>query len=193
MNEAYDITERECDECTVCCHTLSIDTPELVKTPNKTCVNLKDTGGCAIYETWPTICQKWFCAWRKMPNLDDSWRPDKIGVLLEFARENFPAPFTDRVGFRLTILNKEKIGKNRKVAKFIIEQINNGVPCLLSFGLDENTEPVPAFLNFALQKAVKSNNINAVLRELVKVVEVCDKRPKLTLKIEDGQLVAASE
>ena len=54
-------------------------------------------------------------------------------------------------------MSKNKLSKNRKFARFIMEQINNGTPCILAYGIEENTEPAAAFLNFALKKAVKSN------------------------------------
>ena len=185
----YLVQGRECGECTVCCKTLSINTPELKKTPNRPCSNLRPEGGCSLYPQWPSICQKWYCAWRNMVDLDDSWRPDLIGILTEFARENFPAPFTQRVGYRFTVLDRVKLAKNRKFAKFVMEQIRNGTPCLLSFGLDEDTEPAAAFLNIALERAVKSNNINAVLRELVKAMEACAQRPKIKFAVENDELV----
>lgn len=73
-----------------------------------------------------------------------------------------------------------------------MKQIKNSVPCLLAFGAEENTEQAAAFLNFALEKAVKSNNINAVLRELVKALDACDQRPKITYEIKNNTLVKAN-
>ncbi len=185
----YLVQGRECGECTVCCRTPTIDTPELKKTPNQNCINLKSEGGCSLYPEWPPVCQKWYCAWRNLSDLDDSWRPDRINILIEFARENFPAPFTKRVGFRFTILDRHKLAKNRKFAKFVMQQVRNGTPCLLAFGLEEDTETAAAFLNFALERAVKSNKINVVLRELVKAMEACEQRPKIKFAIENDELV----
>ncbi|MBT6467519.1 MAG: hypothetical protein HOK50_07670, partial [Kordiimonadaceae bacterium] len=122
--------------------------------------------------------------------LDDSWRPDQNKIMIEFSRENFPDPFAERTGFRFTILDKNKLSKNRKFARFIMEQINNGTPCILAYGIEENTEPAAAFLNFALKKAVKSNKVNAVLRELIKALEACDNRPKISFKLENDELVS---
>ncbi|HPF46181.1 MAG TPA: hypothetical protein PK690_04890 [Emcibacteraceae bacterium] len=146
-------------------------------------------GGCSIYNSRPNVCQKWFCAWRNLPDLDDSWRPDKMGVLLEFADENFPPPFAGRIGFRFTILDKKKIENNKKLAKFIIQQMKNGVPCILTYGNDEETEPATAFLNIALFSAVQSNNINNVLFELKKAIQACEKIPKIKVKVKNGKLV----
>ncbi|MCP5382816.1 MAG: hypothetical protein H6912_10675 [Kordiimonadaceae bacterium] len=160
-----------------------------MKLPNNTCSNLKTNGGCAIYQTRPTVCQNWFCAWRNLPELDENWRPDKSGVLVEFTEENFPPPFSGRVGFRFTILDKKKLKNNNKLAKFLIKQINNGVPCLLTFGLEKNTEPATAFLNFALNNAIKTNDINNILHELNKAIEACEKMPKIKVAIENGQLI----
>ena len=71
-----------------------------------------------------------------------------------------------------------------------MEQINNGTPCILAYGIEENSEPAAAFLNLALKKAVKSNKVNAVLRELIKALEACDNRPKISFKLENDELVS---
>ncbi|MEZ5756874.1 MAG: hypothetical protein R3D86_01485 [Emcibacteraceae bacterium] len=187
--QVYLVRDRQCGDCTVCCTVLSINSSEFVKQPNFTCPNLLKNGGCSIYKSRPDVCQKWFCAWRNLPDLDESWRPDKMGVLLEFAEENYPPPFSGRVGFRFTVLNKRKIENNKKLAKFIIRQMRNGVPCILTYGNEKNTEPVTAFLNIALYNAVKSNSIDNVLLELKKAIQACEKMPKMKVNIENGQLV----
>ena len=192
-NNSYLVQGRECGDCEVCCRTVSINTPELKKTANTNCHNLRPQGGCSLYPSWPPVCQKFYCAWRTLEDLDDSWRPDQNQIMIEFARENFPGPFAERTGFRFTVLDRNKLSKNRKFARFIMEKIRNGIPCLLAFGIEKNTEPAAAFLNFALEKAVKSNKVNAVLRELTKALEACDNRPKLRFKIKNEQLVLAEE
>jgi len=73
---------RECGGCNVCCIVPPIDEPEMQKVPNAMCRHLL-TGGCNIYDKRPTVCRTYFCGWRCMAFLDDAWRPDRSGVLIE--------------------------------------------------------------------------------------------------------------
>jgi hypothetical protein len=52
------------------------------KFPNAMCRHLL-TGGCNIYDKRPSVCRTYFCGWRSLAFLDDAWRPDKSGVLIE--------------------------------------------------------------------------------------------------------------
>lgn len=179
---------RECGGCMACCKSLTIDTEGLIKRPNDPCPNLKKEGGCSIYPNWPKLCQEWFCAWRVMGNLDDNWRPDKSGILLEFARENFPAPFTNRTGFRFTILDKAKVFNNQEVAKFVLSQLRGGVPLILSYGIDTGQNPPTAFLNMAMHKAAMSGNLNEILNEMMKAINACEQQPKEMTRIKDDKM-----
>lgn len=75
------VPDRSCGECTLCCTVMAIDKPEIQKKAGVPCRHCKD--GCAIYETRPTLCREYHCAWRQLPILDDSWRPDRSGVFVE--------------------------------------------------------------------------------------------------------------
>jgi hypothetical protein len=72
---------RACGECTVCCTAMAIDKPEIQKEAGATCRHC--AAGCTIYETRPALCREFYCGWRQLPILDDSWRPDKSGVFVE--------------------------------------------------------------------------------------------------------------
>lgn len=183
------VPNRECDECTACCTHLTIETVGLVKLPNVTCTNLMKGGGCGIYKKRPDPCRKWFCAWRNLSELDDNWRPDKSGVMLEFSDENFPGIFANRIGFRFTIIDKKKVGRNIKVAKFLKKQITNGVPCLLAFGIEPTQNPPVTFLNVAMRNAALKKDPNAILAELNKAIAACEQQPKDYLKIEEGRII----
>jgi hypothetical protein len=76
------IPGRECGECKVCCFIPPIDEPEIQKEPNALCCH-RATTGCQIYEMRPTPCRTYFCGWRQLGFLDDAWRPDRSGVLIE--------------------------------------------------------------------------------------------------------------
>jgi hypothetical protein len=148
-----------------------------------------ESGGCSIYSKRPTPCREWFCVWRNLSELDDSWRPDKSGVMIEFSDEQFPGIFANRVGFRFTVINKEKATRNNKLAKFLKKQISNGVPCLLSFGIEPAQNPPVTFLNIAMGKAANQKNPNGILGELKKAITACEQQPKDFLKIEKGRII----
>ena len=73
------IANRSCGDCNVCCVVPALDEPDLVKPPGKKCPH--SCNGCAIYDRRPKACRAFYCAWRLMPELDESWRPDRIGLL----------------------------------------------------------------------------------------------------------------
>ncbi|MBL6937399.1 MAG: hypothetical protein ISS15_00140 [Alphaproteobacteria bacterium] len=73
--------EKSCGSCTVCCTALAIETPGLRKQPGIACVHCTSTG-CGIYETRFPICRTYFCGWFGLAELDESWRPDRSGLLI---------------------------------------------------------------------------------------------------------------
>jgi hypothetical protein len=96
---AYDIElvpGRECGECTVCCTVMAIDKPEIQKEAGVTCRHC--LAGCTIYETRPALCRDYYCGWRQLPILDDSWRPDRSGVFVELE------PVDDQTGLSLVLV-----------------------------------------------------------------------------------------
>lgn len=81
MNETE---SRQCGACTACCHVLEIDDPELQKPAGVLCRHCDK--GCVIYDRRPKVCRDWLCMWREFPGLlDESWRPDRSGVLMRMA------------------------------------------------------------------------------------------------------------
>jgi len=60
---------------------MAIDKPDIQKQAGVTCRHCRN--GCTIYETRPSLCRNYHCAWRQLPILDDGWRPDRSGVFVE--------------------------------------------------------------------------------------------------------------
>jgi hypothetical protein len=83
------VTGRDCGSCAVCCTLLGIDTPEIQKPSRLTCRHCTGSG-CGIYETRFPICRDYHCGWRQLPNLDESWRPDRSGVFIELVEHQGP-------------------------------------------------------------------------------------------------------
>lgn len=74
---------RECGECTVCCLVPNIDKPEIQKPSGVACRHLCEAG-CSVHETRPPVCRSYFCGWRRLDILDESWRPDRSGVMIDY-------------------------------------------------------------------------------------------------------------
>ncbi|HEJ1056908.1 TPA: YkgJ family cysteine cluster protein [Pseudomonas putida] len=75
--------KKECGPCNMCCITLKIDEPDLKKDADSPCKNLSPQKGCAIYESRPSLCKNWKCAWLMMPKIPNYLRPDKCGFIIK--------------------------------------------------------------------------------------------------------------
>jgi hypothetical protein len=71
---------RTCGSCMLCCKVPRID--ELRKPAGVLCSHAVAGKGCTIRETRPTVCRRFFCAWRLDPNLDSIWKPEICGFVL---------------------------------------------------------------------------------------------------------------
>jgi hypothetical protein len=73
------IPHRSCGGCTACCTVMPVS--EINKPGDTPCQHLC-AGGCAIYESRPSACRGWRCAWLEglIPG-DERRRPDKCGLI----------------------------------------------------------------------------------------------------------------
>lgn len=78
---------KTCGECSVCCTSLLIDTPELAKKAGVDCKNLSPDRGCAIYIDRPSVCRSWKCGWLQVASIPQRLRPDKSKVLIKILPE----------------------------------------------------------------------------------------------------------
>lgn len=73
---------RSCGDCVACCTSLEITDVALNKRAGLPCPHCTASPGCAIYQSRPQVCRTFHCAWRSMPALDESWRPDLSGAMI---------------------------------------------------------------------------------------------------------------
>jgi len=119
---------RVCGDCKVCCIVPPIDEPEMQKIPNAMCRHrLKE--GCSIYENRPTPCRTYFCGWRRLAFLDDDWRPDRSGVLIESGTASTVGP--DAVVLIL-VADPLKTVRQRRFLDFVGEAIAQKTKLFLS-------------------------------------------------------------
>ena len=126
---SYDIglvPGRQCGDCTVCCTVMAIDKPEIQKEAGVTCRHC--VGGCTIYDTRPPLCRDYYCGWRQLPILDESWRPDRSGVYVEVE------PVEGTTGLSLVLVgNPLKTVRQTWFIDFIAIGVKGQVP--LSLGI----------------------------------------------------------
>ena len=86
-------SSKSCGDCHACCVELNIDTPEFQKKGQTPCPHLS-AGRCGIYHKRPQICREFLCGYLLFPELDESWRPDRSGiVILQVAQASLPKPY----------------------------------------------------------------------------------------------------
>ncbi len=72
---------RSCGPCASCCTVLRVD--ELAKPARQPCEKLRsDRSGCSIYDSRPSICRRYACAWL-LGSFGDEDRPDRLGAVLD--------------------------------------------------------------------------------------------------------------
>ncbi|HEX2842460.1 YkgJ family cysteine cluster protein [Hyphomicrobium sp.] len=77
---------RSCDGCTMCCKLMEIDV--LAKPRAVWCPKCDQKRGCTIYEVRPEPCRIFYCGYRKVPALDDRWKPSKAKFLVNYESRN---------------------------------------------------------------------------------------------------------
>jgi hypothetical protein len=84
------------------------------------------TQGCTIYDTRPALCRDFYCGWRQLPILDDSWRPDRSGVFAELV------PVDDQTGLSLVLVgNPLKTLRQPWFIDFVAIGVRGDFPLLL--------------------------------------------------------------
>jgi len=71
---------RTCGSCSLCCKVLQID--ELQKPVGQWCPNCAVGRGCKIYQTRPSECRTFHCAWLISPDLGEEWQPARAKFVL---------------------------------------------------------------------------------------------------------------
>lgn len=107
---------RTCGDCTLCCTLCHV--PELGKVEGEFCAHC--LAGCAIYDTRPSSCQEYACAWLQ-GLVPEFMRPDKCGAMVEV----FPKMVAVLVApnFRLADLSDE-------VLTVLDEFVEGGLPVI---------------------------------------------------------------
>lgn len=92
--------KRECGSCHVCCVQVPVaafEKPAGVPCPQLNV--LQPCGACGIYETRPSECKVYTCAWLDGLLLSEELKPDNSGILMEVCRIAWPRSLTLMMGF----------------------------------------------------------------------------------------------
>lgn len=73
---------RSCKDCTLCCKLLAVE--PLQKPRAAWCPHCDQKRGCGIYETRPEACRMFYCGYRRLPQLDERWKPAKAKFLVNY-------------------------------------------------------------------------------------------------------------
>jgi len=130
-------SSNECGDCFACCRALPIIQPELKKEAGVLCPHHNGgRHGCTIYETRPTVCRGFLCGWRLVPELGDSWRPDRSGILPVLV-EKADVPENHRAagdGFNFIIIGGEPAIRRSAFADYVGTLVRRSVAVYLSDG-----------------------------------------------------------
>jgi len=161
-NESHLVSGRECGECTACCVVLQIDDEHFKKPADQVCENLMEKGGCKIYTKRPSVCQDWHCAWRFMPQLDETWRPDLSGIMVRSDENGIIfQPIHDPKTVLITAQAIELIGGG----------VAQGIPMSMSIPIKKGYRSYSTSLNEPLEAAVDARSLPMIQDKMLELIE----------------------
>lgn len=155
-------TGNSCGTCTVCCWALRIE--ETGKESGDMCQHCTGTG-CGIYETRYETCRGFLCGWRMVPQLGDSWRPDRSGVVILLV-EGKDMPEEHRAagpGMQFVILGGEKAILRPGFAEYLSTLVKRNVAVYMS------ADSPKTLINKYLVQHVAANNKAGMLEMLLHI------------------------
>lgn len=172
------IPGRDCGECTVCCVAPSINKPEIQKLSGSRCRHCSGSG-CSIYETRPSVCRSYYCAWRTVDIFSDDWRPDKSGVLAYVETEGISDSFDLSTGVGLMLVgNPLKIVRQKSFQDFVVTGVMNSVPLFLSLPGPRGYQAATVSLNTEqMLDAIARGTVKDALEAAVKILRGWDFQP----------------
>ncbi len=116
----------------MCCTALPI-AADFTKPAGITCQHCTPSG-CGIYETRYAICLGFLCGFLLLPDLEESWRPDRSGILIRVIdRDELPEEFhAAGTGMHFTILGGEASIMRPGFADYVATLVRRDVGVWLS-------------------------------------------------------------
>lgn len=156
--------KNECGGCTVCCTALRIEDENFSKPAGVTCHHCTPAG-CGIYQTRYATCRGFHRGWLLLPALDESWRPDRSGVLISrIDLDELPEEFRAAGnGLHFTVLGGEASISRPAFADYVATLVRRDVPVWLSAGTPK------ALINAYLKPAAMARDRGGVIAMLLHI------------------------
>lgn len=171
---------RECGGCNRCCIDLAIVDDGMRKLPGVACGDCTDAG-CAVYARRPQVCRDYHCLWRELGNLDESWRPDRSGVLIQWAQGGRP-------GFRhsveLILVGPAATLRTDDFAGLAGGFIDSGTATYLQVSHGPGFLPFRAFLNRTLGPSVAARDYAEMKRLIWAAYARMQDQPRIAATVE---------
>jgi hypothetical protein len=180
--------ENSCGTCIACCYALAFNAEEgLKKKAGDMCPNCTGTG-CGIYETRFKLCQLFLCAWRKLPQLGDDWRPDKSGVMLiEVKGEQIPEGYRDAgIGMEFLLLKDDSTITRAGFSEYVGTLVSQRVAVFMGMIGGPST-----FINKYLEPLVAAKDLPGLTKMLLHIYGLHMEARKLGLAGPDRKKPAA--
>ena len=148
----------------MCCTALRIEGDEFAKPAGVTCHHCRPTG-CSIYQTRPAVCRGFQCGWLLVPVLDDSWRPDRSGILINVIElDDLPDEFRAAgTGLHFTVLGGNPSISRPGFADYLATLVRRDVAVWLSAGTPKT------LINAYLKPAAMARDRDGVLAMLLHI------------------------
>lgn len=153
------VRERFCGSCTACCRDLTINSPELRKPAGVTCPHCTPGRGCGTYASRPQVCALWYCFWRFAPNLDESWRPDRVGLIIGFV----DPPSGYDLAVKVDVIGGAGILKSDKFFRFLQSAHRNDIGVYISAPGKTGFAGGRSFISAAIASAIAEDARDKVL------------------------------
>ena len=123
------VVQNSCGTCIACCYALGFHAEDGYKKKAGDMCQHCTGAGCGVYETRYKLCQRFNCAWRRLPQLGADWRPDKSGVmLLEVEVDDVPEAYRPAgMGIEFLILTDESAILKPAFADYITTLVSRRV------------------------------------------------------------------
>jgi hypothetical protein len=147
---------RECGDCMACCVDLTISFDQMKKPAGVRCAH-RLANGCNIYATRPNVCRSFHCLWRRLPNMDESWRPDLSGILMILG--DVPPESDARVAVELILIGQPDILESDRFVGMIAGFIENGTATYLTVPRGSGFLHTHLLMNERLAPAIAARNL----------------------------------
>jgi hypothetical protein len=165
----YLVPDRECGECTACCTELAITLDGMRKLPGVTCEHCVAGGGCAIYAARPAVCRDYHCLWRSIPQLPDSWRPDRSGFLFDF--EPLGVGFPGKFGVKAILIGGPETLQSDEVVGVLAGFVENGTTLFLNIPGRPGMTGAQSLVNDAMLPPIRARDLAATKAALWGIYE----------------------